>query len=96
MKYFSMRSRYAKRGKEDFKGAEEQLIRFCNAEIKLRPIDYFVFGHRHIPIDYTLDNPKSRYLNLGDWMFHYSYASFDGECLNIEFFENERGEIITN
>ena len=29
--------------------------------------DFFIFGHRHFPIDFKL-NDNSRYINLGDWI----------------------------
>lgn len=52
--------------------------------------DYFIFGHRHLPINCLLPNGKSRYLNLGDWLFHNSYAVFDGVEIKIAFFESEK------
>ncbi|MFK7937430.1 MAG: UDP-2,3-diacylglucosamine diphosphatase, partial [Saprospiraceae bacterium] len=48
-----------------------------------------VFGHRHLPINYTLKNGTSRYINLGDWLHHYSYAVFDGQKMEVKFFETE-------
>jgi len=52
--------------------------------------DYFIFGHRHLPINTILPNGKSRYINLGDWLFHNSYLTFDGNEAKICFFESER------
>ncbi|MFM7222966.1 MAG: UDP-2,3-diacylglucosamine diphosphatase, partial [Bacteroidota bacterium] len=48
-----------------------------------QPIDFFVFGHRHLPIDYAL-SPTSRYINLGDWVRYNSYAVFDGQHLELK------------
>ncbi|HMX81289.1 MAG TPA: hypothetical protein PLG91_13305, partial [Ferruginibacter sp.] len=52
--------------------------------------DYFVFGHRHLPIDFTLQNPnnqtQSRYINLGDWIQYFSYAVFDGTHLELKYY----------
>ena len=45
--------------------------------------DYFIFGHRHLPIDFTL-SPSSRYINTGDWITYYSFASFDGREVVLE------------
>ena len=28
---------------------------------------FFIFGHRHLPLDVKLNN-SSRYINLGDWI----------------------------
>jgi UDP-2,3-diacylglucosamine hydrolase len=39
--------------------------------------DYFIFGHRHIPLDLEV-NEKSRYINLGEWVNHCTYVKYDG------------------
>jgi hypothetical protein len=46
--------------------------------------DFFVFGHRHLPIDFQL-NEHSRYINLGDWIKYNSYAEFDGSELLLKY-----------
>ena len=45
--------------------------------------DYFVFGHRHLPLEITL-NEKSNYINLGDWIQYYTYGVFDGKVLELK------------
>jgi len=45
--------------------------------------DYFIFGHRHLPLDISL-SPKSRYINTSDWITHYTYAVFDGEQVALK------------
>mgnify|MGYP006147229173 CR=1 FL=1 len=45
--------------------------------------DYLIFGHRHLPIDFTLKN-GSRYVNLGDWITHFTYAVWDGKELQLQ------------
>lgn len=73
----------------DFLGEDkEYLIQFAKEEIKLQPnIDYFIFGHRHIVLDFSI-NDKTRIIHLGDWISHFSYAVLDkdGE-IKIETFE---------
>ncbi len=95
MQFWSGRSREATSPDEgSFLGEDnEWLITFCNEKIQEVEVDYFIFGHRHLPIDHTLKNGHSRYINLGDWLFHNSYAVFDGENLDIQFFENEEGKV---
>lgn len=66
---------------------KEWLIAYCNRKIKTHEVDYFVFGHRHLPIDHLLENGKTRYINLGDWLSYCSYAVFDGEELKLEYFD---------
>ncbi|TMO72433.1 UDP-2,3-diacylglucosamine hydrolase, partial [Pseudoalteromonas sp. S3776] len=80
--YFSRKSR-EKTGTSDqaFLGEDnEWLILYCKEILTQREIDYFIFGHRHYPIDFTLNN-NSRYINLGDWIRNFTYASFDGELV---------------
>lgn len=69
--------------------AREWLVQYCERKIGLgvEP-DFFVFGHRHLPIDWLLSNGRSRYLNLGEWLHHNSFAVFDGTDLQLQFFEN--------
>jgi UDP-2,3-diacylglucosamine hydrolase len=47
--------------------------------------DYLIFGHRHLPLDVSINN--SRYINLGDWVKYFTYAVFDGQDLKLLKFE---------
>ncbi len=70
---------------EVFHGEEkEKLIVYCNDYIKKDDaIDYFVFGHRHLPMEINIGE-KAKYINLGEWIKHNSYAVFDGEKLALK------------
>ncbi len=93
--FWSQRSRASNHDESQFLGAEKEwLVQFCNDELDRTNADYFIFGHRHLPIDYTLKNGTSRYINLGDWMNYNSYGVFDGQTMRIEFFENVDGTVI--
>lgn len=73
-------------GKElPFQGEEnEYLLRWTKEYMKTHPnIDYFLYGHRHIELDLALDN-NTRVLILGDWIWQFTYAVFDGEHLFLE------------
>ena len=35
-----------------------------------------------MPLDISLE-PNVRYINLGDWISHYTYGVFDGEQLKL-------------
>lgn len=88
--FFSRRSRKMTGEADDqFFGEEEWLVIYSNEILDKKPIDYFVFGHRHYPMDITLKNSKSRYLNLGEWIKYNTYAVFDGEKLEMKAFETE-------
>lgn len=89
-RYWSGRSRSGHGQNAAFSGPQnEWLIRYAERKNKSLDLDYFVFGHRHIPIDYELSNDRSRYINLGDWMQHFSYAVYDGSELELKFFTDE-------
>jgi UDP-2,3-diacylglucosamine hydrolase len=91
MKYWSGKSRAATQEENRFLGKDKEwLVLFSEGTLKEEEIDYFVFGHRHLPIDYLLSNGSSRYINLGDWLKFNSYAVYDGKELTLQFFETEK------
>lgn len=95
--YLSRRSR-AQTGSVEkvFLGEEKEwLIIYCKEVLKKENFDFFVFGHRHLPIDYRLNN-NSRYINLGDWIHYYTYAVFHGEDLIVRSFKENDDKIIRN
>lgn len=71
-------------GEEDhFKGPEKEwLVQYCLQQLKEKQIDYFIFGHRHLALDYPLPG-GSRYINLGDWIKFNTYAAFDGKDVSL-------------
>jgi len=72
---------------------EHQLI-FAKETLKKQPdISYFVFGHRHIPSRIRISQ-TSEVFCLGDWIFNFTYAVFDGETLQLKKFFDGKGEII--
>jgi len=76
-------------GEEDvkFMGEEnEWLILYCKRKLQQKPYDFFVFGHRHLPMEIDLKK-NSLYVNLGDWIGYYTYGVFDGESLELKKFE---------
>lgn len=83
--YFSRKSRAATgQIDEQFLGEEKEwLIIYSKEVLQKRHFDYFIFGHRHLPIDLSLNN-NSRYINLGDWIRYCTYAVFDGEAVALK------------
>ena len=72
---------------EKFLGNEnEWLFLYCRDYLKTKAVDYFIFGHRHLPLDLNVDN-KARYINLGEWLNYCTYAVFDGNELSLKKFE---------
>ena len=73
-------------GEEDVKFLgedKEWLVAYSQKKLKEEHFDYFVFGHRHLPLEIEL-NQNSKYINLGDWITHNTYAVFDGTTMNLK------------
>lgn len=88
--YFSRKSR-AKTGSADaiWLGEEKEwLLIYCREVLAKEHFDYFIFGHRHYPIDFPL-TPASRYINLGDWITNFTYAYFDGSDVHLQPWKND-------
>jgi len=69
---------------EKFLGEDnEWLIQYCKRKLQENHRDYFVFGHRHLPLEIEL-KPNSKYINLGDWIRYYTYGVFDGIKMELK------------
>ncbi len=86
--FFSRKSRaYTGDSDAKFLGKEnEWLYIYCESILKQKHFDYFVFGHRHLPLDLEI-NAESKYINLGDWIDYNTYAVFDGDTLKLLKYE---------
>lgn len=74
-------------GDEDIKFLgedKEWLILYAKRKLETQHFDYFVFGHRHLPMIIDL-NEKSKYINLGDWISYFTYGKLDTEFHLIEY-----------
>jgi len=75
-------------GEEDvvFLGHDKEwLVQHSHELLNKMHYDYFVFGHRHLPMEIKL-NDKSTYVNLGDWVSHFTYAVFENGKLSLKNF----------
>lgn len=73
-------------GAEDVKylGEEnEWLVQYSKQKLKSKQYDFFVFGHRHLPLEITLSE-KATYINLGDWISYFTYGVFDGTAFELK------------
>jgi UDP-2,3-diacylglucosamine hydrolase len=83
--YFSRKSR-KKTGSSDavFLGDDKEWLVIYSREILAKEhYDYFIFGHRHLPLVIEL-NDNSAYINLGDWITQFTYAVFDGNTVELK------------
>ncbi|MEX6688630.1 UDP-2,3-diacylglucosamine diphosphatase [Danxiaibacter flavus] len=88
--YFSRKSR-AKTGNADavFLGEENEWLVIYSREVLAKEhYDYFIFGHRHLPLDINLSH-HSKYINLGDWINYFTYAEFDGNDVKLKEWKEE-------
>ena len=87
--YWSRKSRLANPEKEVFLGDEnEWLLIYSKEKAKQHPdIDYFVFGHRHLPLDLAVSE-TARYINLGDWFNWCSYACLENGQIELKYFNH--------
>ena len=76
-------------GDEDAKylgDEKEWLVQYCKQKLTEKHYDYFVFGHRHLPLEISL-NDNSTYVNLGDWIQYFSYGELNGRQLSLQKFK---------
>jgi UDP-2,3-diacylglucosamine hydrolase len=84
---FSRRSREIELDKDAvFLGEEKEWLLIHSKEVlKNQQVDYFIYGHRHYPLDLEIGE-GTRCINLGDWITHFTYAVFDGVNLELKSF----------
>ena len=86
--YLSVKNKYIS-GEEDVKFLgedKENLILYCKEIYQNKKYNYFIFGHRHLPLEIEIGK-NSLYLNTGDWVSYFSYAVFDGEKLHLKSYK---------
>lgn len=79
-------------GDEDkkFLGEEnEWLAQYAKRKLESKHYDYFIFGHRHLPMEIQVGD-NSTYFNLGDWISHFTYGEFDGHEFKLKTFEKDQ------
>lgn len=80
---WSLSSRLGKGIYTSFMGEEkEDLIRYAKAVREKENIDFFIFGHRHLPMQYQLKEGPLVVI-LGDWIKGSSYVVWDGNNLEL-------------
>ncbi len=89
--FFSHRSRLANIAKEKKEGKnppleKEMLYHYAVKKSKeLTDVDYFIFGHRHIPLT-TRINDKATLVILGDWITHFTYGVLENGLFELRKF----------
>lgn len=61
----------------------EWLVLYAKRKLTTKHYNYFVFGHRHLPMKIAVGE-ASEYINLGDWIGFFTYGVFDGTTFEIK------------
>ena len=87
-KYLSKKSRINGGDKDKiYLGDDKEfIVLYCKALLAKTHYDYFICGHRHLPLDIKLCE-NARYINLGEWVNYYSYAVFNGTNVELKYFK---------
>lgn len=73
-------------GEEDVKylgDDNEWLVQYCKKKLEDKHYDYFLFGHRHLPMELEFSK-NSKYINTGDWISYFTYAVFEENQLKLK------------
>jgi UDP-2,3-diacylglucosamine hydrolase len=73
-------------GAEDVKylgDDNEWLILYSKKKLETKHYNFFVFGHRHLPMIVNVGE-NSEYINTGDWIGYFTYGVFDGEKFELK------------
>lgn len=72
---------------ESFQGESgEYLWIYCKEMEKTTHHDFYIFGHRHLPLHLQVA-PNSTYINVGEWVHSKTYAVYDGEKVELREFQ---------
>ena len=86
---WSGHSRSANDKEEVYMGMDKEwLAIYALEQLQKKHYDYFIFGHRHLPLNLQIAT-NSLYVNLGEWINFSSYAVFDGNAFTLNYFEKE-------
>ena len=87
--WWSKKSRYSKEISAEFLGEDKEvLILFTKEKLKEEYFDYFIYGHRHLPLEFDLSG-GSKMFYLGDWVVNFTYAVFDGEKVELKRYKTD-------
>lgn len=83
---WSKSSRIANMEREKFQSDDNEfLFKYCEEIEKKEHHDFYIFGHRHLPLDLKVSG-NSRYINLGEWVNYSPYAVYDGKDIQLKSF----------
>ena len=83
--YWSRRSRIINLKTEEKLVSKEKELLFvwCSQQEQMNHHDFYIFGHRHLPLDLAVGD-SSRYINLGEWVHHPAYCVYNGRNAELK------------
>ena len=75
---------------------EEWIVQFVEDNHQSLKCDYYLYGHRHIPIIYDLTAGNSTYFNIGEWMNYYTYGVLENGELSLQQYIPQDIKIYSN
>jgi UDP-2,3-diacylglucosamine hydrolase len=90
--YFSRSSRKSGQSKDMVYAGKEQewLYQFALSHHSSDPKDFYIFGHRHLPLELKIKD--GTYINTGEWLYAQTFARFDGNELKLCRWDNGQME----
>lgn len=67
---------------------DEYLWVYCRDNQKTSHFDFYVFGHRHLPLSLKVAD-NSTYINVGEWVHSKTYGVYDGTNVEIKEFNQQ-------
>lgn len=74
---------------EVFLNEKEWIWTYCKEVEAMTSHDFYIFGHRHLPLDLPVGTNGGRYINLGEWFGYDTYAVFDGTTVHLKKYTAE-------
>ena len=85
--FWSGKSRaQANNTEQRFLGEDEWLWAYTKELEAQQHRDYYIFGHRHLPLDLQVAD-NSKYINLGEWLNFNTYAIYENGKIDLKTFE---------
>jgi UDP-2,3-diacylglucosamine hydrolase len=89
--FWSRRSRITNTKRDEkFESKEAEFLWVHCSEIeKSTHHDYYIFGHRHLPLNLPVGT-NSMYVNVGEWVHFKTYAVYDGTKVELKEFKPDK------
>ena len=90
MRKFSHTSRDVGGDNGSFVGVDkEMLVQYATALEINEHHDYYIFGHRHLPLDVSIGSSGATYFGLGDWTEYQSYGVLEDGLFSLQYYNTE-------